>query len=211
MRKLKLLLTGNKKQLSNYVNALKQVNVKPVFSLNEKPNGLLLTGGGDLSPCFYGQLNFKSQNVNLNRDCFEFFLIKKFLSHDLPVFGICRGLQVINVFFGGSLCQHIEQNNHCQIDGIDQMHANKSINGSFCQKIYGKYFLSNSAHHQKIDNLGKGLKVSATALDGTIEAIEGKNVFALQFHPERMEKNFLLKTFYYFHKKLALKSANYIL
>ncbi len=202
MKKLKVLLSGKKEQTKNYQNALKKVNITPVYTLDDSIDGLLLTGGGDISPCHYSKTNLGSKNIDIYRDCYEFFLIKKFLSSNKPIFGICRGLQVINVFFGGSLNQNIKEKTHSQINGKDQKHVNKSIISTFCHTIYGNLFLSNSAHHQSILKLGKNLKVSAQALDGCVEAIEGENIYAVQFHPERMNEKFLLNTFNFFACKM---------
>ena len=119
------------------------------------------------------------------RDARELTRIVNFLSAGQPVIGICRGLQVLNVYFGGTLRQHIE--GHSQIDGVDRLHA---INTAPCllRELYGTRCTVNSAHHQAVWRLGTGFQVFACAEDGTVEAVGHRTlpVFAVQWHPERL-------------------------
>ena len=166
----------------NYANAFRSCG----FSVTEdysSADALCLCGGGDVSPCSYGQKNICSKNVDLARDQKEFYLLKKFLDRNKPVFAVCRGLQVVNVFFGGTLFQNVC--GHDQINGKDARHS-VSFYGSL-KRLFGKCGVVNSAHHQAIRDLGKGLTVTAVSGDGVIEAVECKNVSAFQFHPERLD------------------------
>ncbi len=168
----------------NYQTALNSVGIEAVPHSNALLDGLVLTGGGDVSPCLYAQVNTFSRDVDLLRDMQEFLLIKKYYDANKPILGICRGLQVINVYFGGSLFQNVE--GHSQINDTDAVHQITTIDKTFMREIFGEAFSVNSAHHQAVDKLGKGLMVSARTIGGVVEAVQGKNVIATQFHPERL-------------------------
>ena len=171
-------------RLKNYVNALALVGA-PLTETPENADVLLLPGGGDMHPRFYGQALDGSEDLDEARDARELTLIDNFLCAGKPVIGICRGLQVLNVYFGGTLRQHIE--GHCQIDGVDRLHVINTAPG-LLRTLYGARFTVNSAHHQAVRRLGKGLCVLACADDGTVEAVGHKTlpVFAVQWHPERL-------------------------
>ena len=125
------------------------------------------------------------EDIDEARDEHELALIDDFLRVGRPVLGICHGLQVLNVYFGGTLRQHIE--GHSQIDGHDRLHP-VCAEGGLLRTLYGPRFVVNSAHHQAVDTLGTGLEVLARANDGTVEAVGHKYlpVFAVQWHPERL-------------------------
>ena len=154
--------------------------------LVDRVDGLLLTGGNDVAPVLYGETKetFCGENDPW-RDRMEARLIELALQADKPVFGICRGLQVLNVYFGGTLRQHIE--GHSQIDGVDRLHAINTAPG-LLRELYGTRCTVNSAHHQAVWRLGTGLQVFACAEDGTVEAVGHRTlpVFAVQWHPERL-------------------------
>lgn len=137
---------------------------------------LLLSGGGDMHPAFYGQPLTHSKSIDINRDRLELCMLEAFLTLRKPVLGICRGLQVINVYFGGTLLQHMD--GHSQTDDKDSLHIVEWL---------GKTVEVNSAHHQAVDSLGKGLSVSAVSSDGIIEAVSHDSlpIHAYQWHPER--------------------------
>ena len=171
-------------RLKNYEDALALAGAIPAGTAGEA-DALLLTGGGDLHPRLYGQRLCGAEDIDAARDARELALVRDFLARGLLVFGICRGLQVLNVFFGGTLRQHIE--GHSQIDGRDRLHAVCAEKG-LLRALYGPRFTVNSAHHQSADRLGEGLCVLARADDGTVEALahETLPVFAVQWHPERL-------------------------
>lgn len=153
-------------------------------------DGLLLAGGGDIDPNRYDAKNLGSSNIDEITDAQELELVRTFSVTRRPILGICRGLQVLNVAFGGDLIQDIPTaSTHKWTERTgDQVHPVTAEEGSFLYQLYGRHFRVNSAHHQAIGVLAQGLSVSARAEDGVIEAIEckAKQIYAVQFHPERM-------------------------
>ena len=163
-----------------------------------KYDGLIIPGGVDINPSRYHKPNTSSYRVSDYQDKEQLKLIKKFVKAGKPVFGICRGEQLINVYFGGTLKQNIS--NHGS-----GLHNIKTKSGSRMRRLYGKKTSVNSSHHQAVQKLGKGLTATAWAEDGTIEAIEYDKlpVFAVQWHPELMgsKGNIVLKDFLKLCKK----------
>lgn len=171
-----------------YVDLMQSVNYEIIFinpcSLSYLDDvihlydGLFLTGGRDIDPIYYNQTLHPKTNKELNSiDHFEIILIKLFYQLNKPIIGICRGIQTINVAFDGTLKQHIENHNNTT-------HLINTVPNTLLYKKSNNDVLVNSYHHQVIDKLGKNLKVSAYSIDGYIEAIEGNNLFACQWHPD---------------------------
>lgn len=164
-------------------------------------DGLLLTGGSDIEPSRYGhpELEPRCEDIDRVRDAREFQMLDIATERELPVLGICRGMQVLNVHRGGTLIAHlpdrVEGSQSHQKDGdADRRHEVEVDAGTLLFKASG--LLSgnvNSAHHQAVDRLGEGLTVAARSTDGVVEAIELGNkvgapyLLAIQWHPERME------------------------
>ncbi len=165
-------------------------------SLAEKLDGLLLSGGFDVDPHFYGEEPHQNLGeISPGRDPYELSLVRSFLQADKPVLGICRGHQVLNVAQGGTLYQDI----YDQIDGTVLQHAQRArrehlshkvsfTKGSMLADIFGSETIRvNSFHHQGVKAPGDTLEVTGTAEDGVIEAIESKEhmfVIGVQWHPE---------------------------
>lgn len=155
-------------------------------------DGILLTGGADIHSLIYGEEPIPEQGrVNLWRDLSEIAMLRLAMKRRMPVLGICHGLQLINVALGGTLIQDIPAAGftvqHRQAAPGDV--ATHSINtepGSRMRQLLGEKTAVNSRHHQCIGRLANGLKVTARASDGVIEAIEGENIVATQFHPENL-------------------------
>jgi putative glutamine amidotransferase len=154
-------------------------------------DGLLLTGGGDIDPAYYGETPHpKTEIVHPAYDKSDRALFAGFFEAKKPIFGICRGLQVINVCLGGSLVQDIPDASGSRIHsrpGQYIPHIVTPVPGSFIHTISPKIETVNSSHHQAVDRPGRGLMVAARAEDGVIEALESQDglVSGVQWHPER--------------------------
>lgn len=151
--------------------------------------GLVLTGGGDILPSKYGQLNRgKCYDYNIWRDELEIDICKEFIKNNKPILGICRGMQIINIVLGGTLIQDIS--NDIGIEHkYDSLHSVNSIEGYWINKLLGDTFIVNSYHHQAIEQLGDSLIPIAFSENGKIiEAIQHENlpIIGVQWHPERM-------------------------
>ncbi len=157
--------------------------------LSQRAQGLFLTGGEDLDPQRYGQKNAGLCGPpDLWRDSLEWSLCWQFIQQKKPVFGVCRGMQLINVFFGGTLTQDLQEDRGLA-HPYHSIHSVECIEGSQLEQLFGASFLVNSYHHQAVQTLGAGLISIATTQNGDIvEALEHKTlpVLGVQWHPERM-------------------------
>jgi putative glutamine amidotransferase len=167
----------------------------------KKCGGLILSGGGDVHPKLYGRDDYlkilDKKEINIERDEFEFKLVREALKKEMPVLGICRGLQVFNVAMGGSLIPDVESEGHknhsAMKDGRDRRHEIKIEKGTtlhwIVESAKGEV---NSAHHQAVDRPGDGLRVTAKSPDGIVEGLEWEEsqtrpfLQLVQWHPERM-------------------------
>jgi len=165
----------------------------------EKLDGLLLTGGGDVHPAFYGRevdLS-RAEGVDERRDRFEFELVDRALEIDLPILGICRGMQLVNIYLGGSLIVDLPSAGHRDhaSGGEEGMYHEVAVAPeSLLAELTGSEDLTvNSSHHQAVGRLGSGLLVGASSPDGVAESAEwimrDRMPFLLlvQWHPERMK------------------------
>lgn len=164
--------------------------------------GLLFSGGGDVDPLYWGEMALTGLGqINPLRDTFELELARQALRADIPILGICRGCQVLNVAAGGSIIQDIDSRlMHDQNAPRDYpIHAIVIEKGSLLhQVVNSREIRVNSFHHQAVRNLGQGLKASAWAPDGIIEAIESPEhrwVLGVQWHPESMTDEFSRRIF----------------
>ncbi|MBQ6372891.1 MAG: gamma-glutamyl-gamma-aminobutyrate hydrolase family protein [Clostridia bacterium] len=181
-------------RVDNYLIALDACGAGAVAGADFDPDafdGLLLPGGGDIDPERYGEkMIAECAEPNEALDDMQIRVLERFVQAKKPVLGICRGIQVINVCFKGSLVQHIAQHDRhtCDETGADRVHAVLANEGSFLETLYGDRFFVNSAHHQAVKTLGKGLRLAAVSDDGVPEAVfhEALPVFGVQWHPERM-------------------------
>lgn len=154
-----------------------------ISELAERFDGIVFTGGIDISPDLYGEkICHEKTEVNIERDLFELRLFRAFYERKKSILGICRGIQLINVALGGTLFQHIE--NH---SGVDH---EVSVSGRLLELSENKRsVITNSTHHQALKELGKDLEVIARANDGIIEGVcdlsHGRYLLGVQFHPEK--------------------------
>ncbi len=185
-------------------------------SIVEKCDGFLFSGGPDLSPYLYNA-NPDSQcgKVVPERDEFELKLMKKVIKAEKPLLGICRGAQLINVYYNGTLNQHIDDHrdgvNHHALTKFPRWYKAHEVNvkkESHIEKAFNKNMLkTNSLHHQAIEEVGDELTVTAKSSDGIVEGIEDENkdfLVGVQWHPEMMyfKHEEQLKIFEYFTKKV---------
>ena len=191
--KPRILLSGNANN-DNYINALNGCGGVPFASylpeISLDYDGLILCGGGDIEPWRYGEELNGSNSMDPERDALELALVKAYVEAGKPILGICRGLQMLNVYFGGTLIQHLDcYQEHTSGANFDLAHDVRAEEGSILHNLYGEAFRVNSSHHQAIGKLGEGLKVTMRTADGqVIEGIEHETlpIFAVQWHPERM-------------------------
>lgn len=153
-------------------------------------DGLLLPGGGDMDPKFYGQARIPAcGEPNLLRDAAEPLLLRAFLAADKPVLGICRGIQVMNAVLGGDLYQDIKPFEHLpHNDHWAKVHTVTVRRGTLLSRILGRdTVLVNSQHHQAVDRVAPGFTLAALSEDGIVEAIEKPDArfcLGVQWHPE---------------------------
>ncbi len=160
-------------------------------------SGLVLTGGGDIHPSLYGNPDTEHhcQGIDIRRDELEFSMLEAALTVGLPVLAICRGLQVLNVFLGGTLIPHIPALAGSLVHkDLQDVQHNVSVNpDSQLFRIAGRVSGTvNSSHHQAIEKLGSGLIITANSADGiaeSVEFIDNNRLYcvAVQWHPERMD------------------------
>ena len=155
-------------------------------------DGLLLSGGGDMNPLLVGEEpSPKLHGINSERDLPELLLINLAYNRQIPILGICRGIQMIASALGGKIYQDISNPTIKHSQELDRSIPSHSVNinkNTTLSSIYNKEkLLVNSFHHQAVSEPGERFKISATAPDGTIEAIEScefKSIIGVQWHPE---------------------------
>lgn len=187
----------------NYADAVTQAGGIALLPLDSGENaaalaamadGLLLTGGPDIDPARYGEEKLPAcGSIDPRRDEMEPPLLAAFIAAGKPVFGICRGLQIINTYFGGTLWQDLpSQKGAHHSDAAhphDCLHPTVFTPGTLLHRLYGEQCQTNSYHHQSVKTLGEGLICTARAAsDEVVEALchQTLPVWAVQWHPERM-------------------------
>ncbi|MEU0385728.1 gamma-glutamyl-gamma-aminobutyrate hydrolase family protein [Streptomyces chartreusis] len=153
-------------------------------------DGLVIAGGPDVEPVRYGaEPHPRTGPPARERDAWELALIDAALTARVPLLGICRGMQLLNVALGGTLVQHLD--GHAEVVGVFGSHAVKPVPGSLYAGVVPEETSVPAYHHQAVDRLGEGLVPSAYADDGTVEALElpsGQGwVLGVQWHPEMGE------------------------
>jgi putative glutamine amidotransferase len=169
------------------------VHPETVSAVLDSLDALVITGGYDLDPAAYGQHpHSTTDQPRTDRDAWEFALLRGAVDRGLPVLGICRGAQVLNVAFGGTLHQHLPEvlghNGHRAGNGIFTQLPVRTVPGTRLAELIGESADASCYHHQGIDKVAEPLVVSAWDGDGVVEALElpGDNfVLAVQWHPEK--------------------------
>lgn len=188
----KILIAGKEQETANYVRVLTYLGAEPIVTLHPESvysfDGLLLPGGGDICPSYFDQPVIDTRKADPDLDRLQFHILYQFLHTHKPILGICKGMQLINVFFGGDLKQHVESEDLHQWNGEDQWHETAAEKNSILEKLYCSHFKVNSAHHQSIDTVGQDLKVIQASCDGVPEALvhDHLSILGVQWHPERM-------------------------
>ena len=191
---LRIAIPTNRPQaVSNYLHALTMTGALGEAGREFSPDqydGLLLPGGCDVNPARYGKEPIPQEITDDDQDALQFDVLARFLGAEKPVLGICRGHQLLNVAFGGTLIQDLPgaEKHRSLLSGEDNVHSVRAERDSFLYRIYGSGFRVNSSHHQGIDLPGKGLRAVLHTEDGVTEAVEHDSlpVWGVQWHPERM-------------------------
>jgi putative glutamine amidotransferase len=183
-----------------YASALAGAGAVPVLltreasaaALVDRLDAIVLVGGADVDPATYGgRSNVHSTTHDPGLDAFEFALVRAALEADLPLLGICRGCQVLNVALGGTLVSHLPADageEHSDITRpLDlRRHRVRLAPDSVLGELYGTEVCTNSFHHQAVEDTGTGVRAVGWADDGVVEAIElpGSRALGVQWHPE---------------------------
>jgi putative glutamine amidotransferase len=176
------------------------VSLRAAEALLDGLDGLLLSGGPDLDPGYYGEEPIPELGATIPEwDALEMALLRLALQRGMPIFGICRGMQILNVALGGTLYQDVpsqlgaEVINHRQVTPKCQStHEVEVLDGSYLAKITDRQTVEvNSYHHQGIKCLANPVMVAARSADGVIEALESRDfserwLVGVQWHPEGM-------------------------
>lgn len=176
-------------------------------------DALIMSGGADINPVHYNQpVHCLCGEIDDDRDMFDYKLMKKAVALEMPVLGICRGHQMINTYFGGTLFQDVTLKDSNVIQHVQRGSRGKGCQyidieeDSFLGSVLGKKAYVNSYHHQAIDKAAPNFKVTARAVDGIIEAIEhvSKKIYGVQFHPEvtHYEDKLMLEIFKEFIRRI---------
>ena len=157
-------------------------------------DGLILAGGSDIDPASYGaKPHPETRGTRPARDRFEIALGTRALERDMPVLGICRGMEMLNVIQGGTLNQHLGSELHRHTPGVFTDHRVGLEPGSLAERVVGgEHTEVKSAHHQGLEELGEGVVATGNADDGVIEAIElpGRSfAVGVLWHPEEDEQS----------------------
>ena len=185
------------KKAEPYADALRAVGLEPVLFQPESgaPSldgvaGLLLSGGTDIDPSLYhATRDPRTQSPDPQRDKMEWLLLHQVIAADIPVLAICRGMQLFNVFHeGGTLLQHLDGHTVNTADPSEPAHSVVQEPGSRLALILGAGPVGvNSRHHQAVQQVGRGLRVTSRSGDGIVEGVERPDLHfavAVQWHPE---------------------------
>lgn len=153
----------------------------------KRNDALLICGGNDIQPLYFHQKMLPQTTLeDIDIETMDFALLQQFYQAHKKIFGICRGIQVLNVFFKGTLYQDIPSQYQTSIQHHQQFHNVHIAPNSFLSRYFPSSIQVNSFHHQNIQDVSQLLKTTAFSEDGLIEGIENHQIIAVQWHPERM-------------------------
>lgn len=206
-----------------YVRAIRAAGALPVVLAHSDPadvpellerfDGLLIPGGGDIHPATYGETPNADNlyGIRPEADLFEIALVREAAKRNLPFLGVCRGLQVLNVASGGTLHQDLPEHPQDLMGRAFSGHYRTAVEpGTHLHDVVASTELVvNSLHHQGVKDVGEGLRVAATAVDGVVEALESTDpmwdALAVQWHPECLRKDHSTALFNWLADAAALR------
>lgn len=180
----------------DYCKVFEKLGNESLLSLQMKDlelaDGLILPGSGqDMNPKLWGEEDQCSNDINDELDALQWELMESAIEKGMPILGICRGMQFINVYFGGSLIQDLPCSDSHKTTNPENYHDVLHFPGTFMEKLYGESSEVNTRHHQGVGHIGENLQVVSIWNDGedsVVEAIacESHAILGLQWHPEKM-------------------------
>lgn len=194
---MKIAIVGRTADVVNYVRYVESGRAVPVVTLNPGDvrgcGGLVLPGGGDITPAFFGEGNHGSRNIDTELDILQLQALEQAICRGIPVLGICKGMQIINVKFGGRIIQDLGQEaaERHRYENGDKYHPTVILENTWLYGLYGGEAVVNSAHHQSLGSLGEDIEVVQYCReDGCIEAVTHRRlpVMGVQWHPERIDE-----------------------
>jgi len=191
---MKVGIVGRSKDTKRYEQFLDSMNIAHVTSLSigdlTTCNLFLFPGGGDINPELFGESNHGSVNIDTELDLLQLRAFQYAYAQEIPIIGICKGMQLINIALGGTLIQHLPTANIHTHPQYDTCHTTHISPYSFLHALFGEHIIVNSRHHQAVDKLGTDLRaVQWCSEDKCIEAIEHTRypIWGVQWHPERLD------------------------
>lgn len=194
----KIIIAGYNSPGNRYheiVDTLKEMNAESFISLDindmDKADAMIIPGSfQDINPVNWGEENYCSNDINDSLDEIQFKMMEKAEKESKPVMGICRGMQLINVYFGGNLIQDLSCGIFHKKANPEKYHQINTVEHTFMEELYGKKTMVNTRHHQGLGILGKKLTACASWQDEgeVIEAVihESLPILGVQWHPETM-------------------------